>query len=406
VSEQSARRRLILLAPIGPAPGGNGLAMRCELFRRAAARDFEVQTVVVPVAGPAGASGAVEVANDGERSREGLRSLLAAPQWRERLARAGSLPQAARAASPGLAGTVVQALGARRFDALHVMRAYLAPLGVALADHLGVEARTLDLDDDDVAVLGAHRNRAEAAAYERLIDVFGGLYDGQCAASALDASAIAARHELAVEHVPNAVALPAGTPSPAPRAAELRLLFVGNLTYPPNVEAARLLVGDVLPRLRAMLGERPLRVTLAGSAHPDVERLASPNVRVLGFVDDLDPLYADADVVLVPLQSGGGTRIKLLEAFAQGVPVVATPAAAQGLAVEDRRHLLLAADPQGLATAVAALAADPGLARLLVEQSGRLVRERYSHDAVIPLVRAFLSGATRAPRSPQPSVSS
>jgi glycosyltransferase involved in cell wall biosynthesis len=129
-------------------------------------------------------------------------------------------------------------------------------------------------------------------------------------------------------------------------------------------------------------------------------------VRVCGFVEDLGALYADADVVVAPLRGGGGTRIKLLEAFAQGVPVVATPAAVEGLAVLDGQHLLLGADADALAAAVAALADDAALGARLVEQAGRLVRERYSHEAVIPLIRAFLSGAAHAAGACQPAGSS
>jgi glycosyltransferase involved in cell wall biosynthesis len=381
--------RLILLTPIQPAPSGNGLAMRAELFRLAAAHDLAVETVVVPVAGGAGA-GAITVEPDPAIARAGLRSLLTEPAWRERLASAGTLPHAARVASPGLVEILAQRLGAGSFDALHVTRAYLAPLGVALAERLQLRVRTLDLDDDDAAAFASvHHDRAEAAAYERLIGVFGGLYDGLCAASADDAASIGARHHLSVGHVPNAVVIP--TVARQQPAVELRLLFVGNLIYRPNVEAVELLVREVLPRLQRRLGERPVCVTLVGRASPEVERLASPAVRVRGFVEDLGPLYAEADAVVVPLRSGAGTRIKLLEAFAHNVPVVATRAAAEGLEVLDRRHLLMCADPAELAAAVADLAADPALGARLAEQAGQFVRERYSHAAVIPQVRAFLS---------------
>jgi glycosyltransferase involved in cell wall biosynthesis len=402
-------RRLILLAPIRPAPSGNGLAMRCELFRRAAGEDFEVQTLVVPVAGSAGGGdrgdAMTEVAPQPAAARAGLRSLLAEPLWRARLSSSGALPRAARAASPGLVDVAARALGERRFDALHVMRAYMAPLGVALAERLGVAERTLDLDDDDVTVFArAHRDALEANAYERLLGAFGGLYGALCAASPVDALAIAERLGRSVEEVPNAVEIPTARARRA--ASELRLLLVANLTYAPNAQAARVLAREVLPRLQRQLGGRPLRLTLVGHAHTALESLASPAVRVCGFVEDLGPLYAEADVVVAPLPAGGGTRIKLLEAFAYGVPVVTTPAGAEGLAVADGRELLLGADAQEIAAAVAALASDSSLRARLVEQAGRLVRERYSHDAVIPRVRAFLAGAARAGGATQAVLSS
>src|SRR5579884_900938 len=87
-------QRLVMLAPIAPAPAGNGLAMRCELFRRSASRDFEVQIVVVPVAGqlPAGVAASQPVKfviPDEARAKAGILELLADAGWRDRLSRAG-----------------------------------------------------------------------------------------------------------------------------------------------------------------------------------------------------------------------------------------------------------------------------------------------------------------------------
>ena len=111
-------------------------------------------------------------------------------------------------------------------------------------------------------------------------------------------------------------------------------------------------------------------MTLVGPCDDRIERLAGPDVEVSGFVPDLGPAYASADVVVVPLRFGGGTRIKLLEAFAHGVPVVATRAAAAGLDVTDGHHLLLADDVRDVAAAVARLATDASLAERLVAEAG------------------------------------
>jgi glycosyltransferase involved in cell wall biosynthesis len=394
------RPRLILLAPIRPAAGGNGLAMRCELFRRAAATRFEVCTVVVPVAGslPAGACLApadVTVAMDPDRARVGLSTLLANPVWRERLTVAGALPHPARAASPGLSVAVVDALPADRFAALHAMRSYLAPLAVAVAEELEIGVLTLDLDEDDAA-FAANFSEADASAYQRLVESFGGRFDGVSASSAVDARSLAARHGLTVDYVPNAVEIPPGAQRSRATGGrrDVSLLFVGNLTYPPNVEAAERLVHDILPAVRRAL-DRPVMVSLVGEHHPHLARLAGPDVLLTGFVTDLGPVYAVADVVVVALASGAGTRIKLLEAFAHGVPVVASPVAAAGLEVTGGRHLLLAEDAEQVAAAVAAVVEDDGLAARLAQEAGRLVHERYSTSAVIPAIAQFLRRAER-----------
>jgi glycosyltransferase involved in cell wall biosynthesis len=384
--------------------------MRAELFRRSAPASLDVETVVVAVAGHvpgAHDSGAAIVAADPARARAGARALAAEPAWRDRLARVGSLPPAARAASPGLADAVVRAICGRGPVALHVMRAYMAPLGAAVAERLEAVWATLDLDEDDAGFARSACDLEGAAAYERVLDVFGPLFDGLSAASADEALAIGERHGLAVEHLPNAVQL--GAPSPRPSRTGSRevpsLLFVGNLTYPPNVEAADLLVRLILPAVRRRLGRR-VRVTVVGPHDGQLDRLRGADVEVTGFVSDLGPLYASADAVVVPLRTGAGTRIKLLEAFAHGVPAVASSAAAAGLEVSDRRHLLLADDCDQAAAAIEAVLTDGELAARLVDEAAQLVRERYCIDAVVPAIRDFFSRAAgSARRRGQPSLS-
>ena len=379
--------RLILLAPIEPAPTGNGLAMRAELFRVAAGHDFEVETVVVPVAGrqPGGVARSPKVTvvpPDSGWARAGASRLVGDPAWRERLGRAGTLPGLARAASPLLADAVVEGLSYERPAAVHVMRSYLAPIGVAVAERFAARWMTLDLDEDDTVLASPD----EAAAYTRLLGVFAPLFDGLSAAALAEAAAIGDRHGVTVEHIPNAVELP--SQRDRVRHLDPNLLFVGNLTYPPNIEAACALVEEVAPLLH-----RRARVTLVGRPDSRVRGLAGPETDVAGFVTDVTPAYGSADVVVVPMRAGAGTRIKLLEAFAHGVPVVASSQAAAGLDVVDGRHLLLADGAQATAAAVETVLSDASLANELADEAGRLVRERYSTDAVIPTIREFLARA-------------
>jgi glycosyltransferase involved in cell wall biosynthesis len=392
-------RRLIVLAPIAPASVGNGLAMRTDLFRRSAPSSLEVLTVVVPVAGRSPedrprSSDVANVALDPAIARAGVRSLLGDAVWRDRLSHAGPLPRLARAGSPGLADSVVSEWCGDEPVALHVMRGYLAPLGVAVAERLRPTWVTLDLDEDDAALAANSGALEESAAHDRLLAVFAPFFDGLSAASAAEAGAISERHGLAVDQLPNAVQLPAAASrlNRRQRGAEVRLLFVGNLTYPPNAEAARLLVEMILPRVRQRLGEGAC-VTLAGAHHPELRRLAGPGVELTGFVSDLSSIYADAAAVVVPLASGGGTRFKLLEAFAHGAPVIASRIAAAGLEVSDGRHLLLAEDPDQVAAAVQAMLSDEALVSHLTAEARALVRDRYSTEVVIPQIREFFARA-------------
>jgi glycosyltransferase involved in cell wall biosynthesis len=404
-------RRVILLAPIAPAASANGLAMRTELFRRAAEEMFEVSTVVVPIAGelPEGVpqAPAIVVPPDSAAARAGLVRLAGDAVWRDRLARAGTLPAAARAGSPGLREAIPLVGPA----AVHAMRSYLAPLAVALAERLRAPWLTLDLDEDDVALAKRLGETAEAEAYARMLETFGPSFDGLSAASPAEAESIGARHGLRLHVVPNAVDVPS-SPQRA-RGDGVSLLFVGNLTYAPNADAARILVESVLPAVRRRLGPE-VRAMLVGPCDARVERLAGPHVEVTGFVPDLRPNYASADAVVVPLRVGGGTRIKLLEAFAHGVPVVASPAAAAGLEVRDETHLLLAEETEGLAAAVERVLGDAALAERLASAARRLVKERYSTRVAVEAARELFRQAAggdqemspRSRRSRNPSSAS
>ena len=157
--------------------------------------------------------------------------------------------------------------------------------------------------------------------------------------------------------------------------------MVGTLSYPPNAAGAAWLCGEVLPRLPGV------RARLVGRAPPPAVRaLAGPLVEVAADVPDVAPWYARSAVAVVPLHAGGGTRIKLLEALAHGVPVVATPVGAEGLSVDARRGVLIAADPADFARACATLLADPARAARLGAAGRAWVRRHHAVARVAPRV--------------------
>jgi glycosyltransferase involved in cell wall biosynthesis len=324
-------------------------------------------------------------------------SLLGDTAWRDRATRSHPLPRPAAAAAAALADAAIRALRARPGTPVHVARSYLMPLGAAVAERLGSAWATLDLDDDDQALASAAGNEDEAAAYGRLIGAFGPLFGGLAAAAPAEAAAITRRHGLTMTVIPNAVALPTRCPSAPGEAGRVgSVLFVGNLTYGPNADAAMRLVGDVLPRLRR-LTESPVSVTLIGNhgGNPELLSLAGqPGVRLTGFVPDPVPYYREADVLVVPLAFGAGTRIKLLEAFAQGLPVVTTGQGARGLEVIDGVHALVADSAEAMAGAAAQLFGDAELRAQLAARAFDLVRECYGLEAVIPRIKRFFSAAT------------
>jgi glycosyltransferase involved in cell wall biosynthesis len=219
-------------------------------------------------------------------------------------------------------------------------------------------------------------------------------------ASAEDTARVNGRLGLRTTVVPNAVTMPAEIGGRSQRVPGQRLLlFVGNLTYGPNVEAAELLVREILPRVRRLI-DQAVVVELVGAfeAGGPIEALvAEPGVAVRGYVDDLAAAYARADLAVVPLTHGSGTRIKLLEAFAAGVPIVTTPVGAAGLDVEDGTHLLLASDADGLAVAVARVLADEQLAADLARNARALGEQRFGAEVVGGRLRALMQELDEAP---------
>jgi glycosyltransferase involved in cell wall biosynthesis len=183
-----------------------------------------------------------------------------------------------------------------------------------------------------------------------------------------------------------------------------RVLYLGTMDYGPNVDGLAWMVDAILPRLLEQRSE--LRLDVVGrDPVSEVRAAASDVVRVLGGVRDVRPYLERTACLVAPLRVGGGTRIKLLEALAMRCPVVATPAAAEGLDLEHRRHLLLAEGAEGVAQAVLELLEDPALGRALGHAGRQRVLERYRWDALaLELLAAWrkIAADSALPRGTDP----
>lgn len=172
--------------------------------------------------------------------------------------------------------------------------------------------------------------------------------------------------------VPGAVVVPNGFDPPArPLGKETvgnppTILFQGSLRYRPNTDAAMRLVTEVLPLVQQQIPDG--RVRLVGDPDPSVTRLDHPpSVCVVGKVPSMDPELETADLVAVPIRFGSGTRLKILEAMANRIPVVATTIAAEGLNLENSKHALICDDMPGFAQACVAVLQNESLRRRLVD---------------------------------------
>lgn len=139
------------------------------------------------------------------------------------------------------------------------------------------------------------------------------------------------------------------------------MLFVGHLGYKPNIVAAERLARDILPLVRRTFPSARLIVT-GRYPKPSVRDLAAlPGVELVADPEELSPLFARSHVSVMPLTTGGGTRIKILEAMAWGLPVVATSVAAEGQGFADGHEILIAETDEALARGVVALCSQPEL---------------------------------------------
>ncbi len=265
---------------------------------------------------------------------------------------------------------------------------------VDLEDHKIAARMAIPLSSATGAVDRIRRRAArafsieEAGRWRRLQQRVGEQVDATVVCSELDADRARAGGVPRVEVVANAYRL---IPEPVGRVQVSdppTVLFQGTLRYPPNAEAARFLVREVGPHLRRLVPD--VRIRLVGTTAPGLTSLDDPPaVTLVGQVPDIADELAGADLVVVPIRFGSGTRLKVLEAFAQKVPVVSTTLGAEGLGVEDGVHLLLADTPEELAAACARLLGDEGLRERMVERAHDLFRQRFAEEVVAEQIAAL-----------------
>lgn len=166
-----------------------------------------------------------------------------------------------------------------------------------------------------------------------------------------------------------------------PDAAACSVLFVGNFEYAPNVDAVECLLDDIMPRLWRLLPQARLQV--CGHALPSSWRERWPDARVdwRGYVEHLPTVQAQASVFVAPLRFGGGSKLKVLEAMAAGLPLVSTREGLSGLNAQDGVHALVADTAEAQAQALADVLSDPVRAAALGAAARQLVVERFDWEA-------------------------
>lgn len=393
---------ILLVTPVFPDVTGYGLAMRAGALLEALAAYGQVYVLIIPFYDP----GKTAMP---ERMRPFYAGCSVIPVFRmERgMARLKDAVQAIRRKPVMLPGSsfattrirraVDRAYGQARFDYVYVFRLYMTPYVSSFLSRSSLKGRFLDIDDIEsrtrsgIAALyrangrpGPARREARAArlaaAWEHeLLPRF----DGISVCSRADQERMSRYLPAPKIHVlPNIVRRPDCIPPPGD-ADTFNLLFVGNLNYYPNRDALVFFIEEILPLLRSR-AERPVRFTVAGSGKwSGLQKYRHhADCHFAGFVPDVAPYYARANAVVVPLRAGGGTRIKILEAFSFRRPVITTAIGAEGLEVAHETHVLIADQAGRFAGQCCRVLEDRQLADTLTVNAMACLNAHYTLDAL------------------------
>lgn len=249
-----------------------------------------------------------------------------------------------------------------RPDRIHIYRIFLAPL---IEEWLGRVPVHLDLDEHEsrtrariAALARANGDDAIAAQLQSESEFYAQAelewlprFDSISVSSEVERTHLLSRLPSArVTVIPNTAPKPAVPPIRRPHEG-IRLLFAGHLGYYPNLDAVRFLARELAP----LVAPHGVTITVVGrGATPQLQRelAETKGIESLGYVDSLQDLYNRADAAIVPIRAGGGTRIKILEAFEQGLPVIATTIGAEGITPAPGQRLTIADTAEAQAAAI------------------------------------------------------
>jgi sugar transferase (PEP-CTERM/EpsH1 system associated) len=235
--------------------------------------------------------------------------------------------------------------------------------------------------------------RKAVAAERRMYAVF-----NHCVAvSDLDrAEVLRAVPTARVSVVPNGVDVDYYRPTPTV-VAPGQIVFTGAMDWLPNIDGIAWFGEEVLPLIRQRMPAVRFLVVGRNPAPALVRRLRERGVEFTGTVDDPRPYLAQAALVVVPLRIGGGTRLKILEAWAMGKPVLATTIGAEGLPVTDGENVALADTPDHLAERATTLLSDPQTAERLGTSGRQTAEEQFAWKRVTSrLLQAYEESLGRA----------
>lgn len=287
-------------------------------------------------------------------------------------------------------------------DVVHVDHLHMAEYGVALKRRVGLPIVLREHNVESVIVERfaetaanplvrsyARRQHGRILRYEAAM---AGEFDACCPITPDDAGklrAMSPRARLTV--VPGGVDSSYFAPVDAARVVPGSIVFFGALDWLPNRDAVGWFLDEVFPLVLASVPSAMLTI-VGKNAPPDIARRAGPNCVIRGYVDDLREEIQRHAVSIAPFRIGGGMRLKIIESFAMGVPVVSTAIGCEGIEARHGEHLLVGDTPESFAGHLAGLLADPSAGRRLGTNALRLATERYRWERVAEMLEEVYLG--------------
>jgi len=361
-SGQVMSRRVVFVSPIFPSFSGSGLAMRAAAVLKLLSAWSIVDLLVIPMFGSKTTSLDADIAKLCQSWKA-----VPNPDWNVEespsqdtiriVGNEESIPREWRWCTAEWRKKIKKAIHSFNPDLVFVFRFYLAPY---VLPSIGALPCWLDVDELESSTRArlsrvyslcekddlAREMELEAQGYAKLESQYLGRFNRIFASSKREAEGIRTRFKkAAVRVLPNSY--PKLLPHPQRTATgKARLLFVGSLEYFPNEDAVKYFNREILPLIKER-SKVPVELVVVGSGwkqavDPSSDEAAYQGVRFVGAVPETTPFYAETDIVVVPLRSAGGTRIKILEAFSHSRAVVSTSIGAEGLELLDGVHLEIA----------------------------------------------------------------
>lgn len=398
-----AKPNLLYISPVVPSPVGGGLAMRAYHNLLALTSTYSVHLLIIP-AGLRHSPPEASLSRLCHRVvyfpinpigdfRVILRVLLRKMRRIFTLQHA-SQPREWESVSRRRMRWAAKVYAAKNFDVIHVFRLYMLPYASLFLNKRFSGIHQLDLDDvesltrrnlselylingnETMALQMAHEaqicEHIESHALPQLDRIF--------VCSNRDRERIGRQYGCRmVEVVPNIVQVPELRQQDY-RAGCFTFLLCGSFWYYPNVDALIYFCNEILPVMRRY-AQKEFAVRAIGYGIPRglVRKLSAvPEIKLVGRVPNVTPFYERAHAAVIPLRAGGGTRIKVLEAFAHRIPVVSTSKGVEGLAVDHEKHVLLGDTASSFAQQCCRLMMFPELGKTLSDSAFSLVNRSYN----------------------------